>query len=332
MQAEEIRPEMNLRCKDVSEVLGIPAAAACVLLRAFNWSKEELLEQYMNDSDKILKSAGVYHRCGHEIVPPDSSNHEMRTCLICFDETNKMLAMPCGHAFCFDCWNGFCENAVDAGPSCVVCTCPQAACTEVVTEDEMTQALGATSPVLLKFKNFQLRSFVESNPFTRWCPGRGCERVAYALSPAAMESEGSVAHCDACDTRFCLVCGEEPHSPATCKGLAKWNEKCRNESETANWILANTKSCPKCHSRIEKNQGCNHMTCQKCRFEFCWICMGDWQQHGANTGGYYKCNKYDNATPGDGPEDMSDSARAKRELDRYLHFYSRYHAHSVRSS
>lgn len=328
MLADAIRPDMILRCKDVSEVLGIPAPAACVLLNSFNWSKEDLLEQYMNDSDKILKTAGIYGRCGHDIAPIESSTNEMRTCLICFEETNKMLSMPCGHAFCYDCWSDFCVNAVDDGPSCVVATCPHAGCTEVVTEEEMTEALGPASPVLAKFKNFQLRSFVESNPFTRWCPGRGCERVAYALSPAAMESDGSVAHCDACEMRFCLVCGEEPHAPAKCKSLARWNEKCRNESETANWILANTKSCPKCHSRIEKNQGCNHMSCQKCRFEFCWICMGDWHDHGANTGGYYKCNKFENATPGDGTDDMSDAGKAKRELDRYLHFYSRFHAHS----
>jgi len=56
--------------------------------------------------------------------------------------------------------------------------------------------------------------------------------------------------------------------------------------------------------------------------------MGDWQQHGANTGGYYKCNKFDSSKPGDGPEDMSDAAKAKRELDRYLHYYQRFHAHS----
>lgn len=31
-------------------------------------------------------------------------------------------------------------------------------------------------------------------------------------------------------------------------------DKCGNESETANWILANTKKCPVCTVRIEKNQ------------------------------------------------------------------------------
>lgn len=57
--------------------------------------------------------------------------------------------------------------------------------------------------------------------------------------------------------------------------------------------------------------------------------MGDWNDHGANTGGYYKCNKFDTASgPGSGnPEDQSDAAKAKRDLDRYLHFYKRFHAH-----
>ena len=42
--------------------------------------------------------------------------------------------------------------------------------------------------------------------------------------------------------------------PATCDDMVTWAEKCRNESETANWILANTRKCPKCMTRIEKNQ------------------------------------------------------------------------------
>lgn len=52
--------------------------------------------------------------------------------------------------------------------------------------------------------------------------------------------------------------------------------------------------------------------------------MGDWAEHDIYSGGYYKCNKYDAART----EDQSDAARAKRELDRYLHYYKRYHAHA----
>lgn len=30
--------------------------------------------------------------------------------------------------------------------------------------------------------------------------------------------------------------------------------------------------CPKCHIPIEKNDGCNHMTCIKCNHRWCWSC------------------------------------------------------------
>jgi ariadne-1 len=187
-----------------------------------------------------------------------------------------------------------------------------------VTEEEVA----AVAPKLLpKFEEYQLRSFVEMNGMMRWCPGPGCTKVAMANSAGYV----GIAECN-CSMKFCIRCGEEPHSPSTCPELARWREKCRNESETANWILANTKSCPKCNTRIEKNQGCNHMNCQQCKFEFCWICLGEWSLHGANTGGYYKCNKYD---PTGKLEDNSDAAKAKRELDRYLHYYKRYHAHAM---
>lgn len=33
------------------------------------------------------------------------------------------------------------------------------------------------------------------------------------------------------------------------------------------------------------------MTC-KCRYEFCWLCLGAWSEHGSSTGGFYRCNKY----------------------------------------
>jgi ariadne-1 len=345
MDAQELRPLLLQRVKDVTEVLGIPTAAAMVLLRAYDFSKEDLLEAYMLSPDKVLRNAGVYCRCNTNNTNNNTNNKATSTtttsqeCPICYEDntSHNMLAMPCGHAFCMDCWHDFCTNAVqDQGPAAVTAlTCPQATCPEIVTEVEMEQALLRTKNnndkrTLQKYYNFQLRAFVEANHYTRWCPGPGCERVACAESAAAMESEGAIAHCDVCtNVEFCVVCGEEPHAPSPCKELAIWNEKCRNESETANWILANTKSCPKCSSRIEKNQGCNHMTCQRCKYEFCWICMGDWSQHGANTGGYYKCNKFDN---GDGSNnnagDQSDAARAKRELDRYLHYYKRFHAHS----
>ena len=151
----------------------------------------------------------------------------------------------------------------------------------------------------------------------RWCPAAGCEHVVLAAGITQVRCN--------CGMPFCFRCGEEAHAPATCEQLIAWIEKCQNESETANWILANTKRCPACKTRIEKNQGCNHMTCRVCKHEFCWICNGPWSEHGANTGGYYKCNKYD---ANQLPAEESAAQKAKAELERYLHYYKGYAAHA----
>ncbi|KAI6699198.1 hypothetical protein NL676_019317 [Syzygium grande] len=47
------------------------------------------------------------------------------------------------------------------------------------------------------------------------------------------------------------------------------------ESENMNWIIANSKPCPKCKRPTEKNQGCMHMTCTPpSKFEFCQLLLG----------------------------------------------------------
>ena len=45
---------------------------------------------------------------------------------------------------------------------------------------------------------------------------------------------------------------------------ARWKQKIQDDSETNNWLAANTKPCPKCGKPVEKNGGCNLVVC-KCR-------------------------------------------------------------------
>lgn len=79
------------------------------------------------------------------------------------------------------------------------------------------------------------------------------------------------------------------HAPTDCLIIKKWLTKCADDSETANYISAHTKDCPKCHICIEKNGGCNHMSCYNCKHDFCWMCLGDWKLHGSE---YYECSRY----------------------------------------
>ena len=49
--------------------------------------------------------------------------------------------------------------------------------------------------------------------------------------------------------------------PAACCRWKRWKVKCQDDSETKNWLTANTKACPKCGKPVEKNGGCNLVVC-----------------------------------------------------------------------
>ncbi|EMS64338.1 putative E3 ubiquitin-protein ligase ARI8 [Triticum urartu] len=171
-----------------------------------------------------------------------------------------------------------------------------------------------------KYARFALRAYVESRKKTKWCPAPDCTCAVEFVSDVNYD-----VSCN-CTFRFCWNCTEEAHRPVNCETVSKWILKNSAESENMNWILANSKPCPKCQRPIEKNQGCMHMTCTPpCKFEFCWLCLGSWVEHGERTGGFYACNRYESAKK----EGVYDEAEARRErakhsLERYMHYYERW--------
>lgn len=151
----------------------------------------------------------------------------------------------------------------------------------------------------------------------RWCPSANC---TYAIKVSYVDFKAIMCKCKHV---FCFECGENWHDPVKCRLLKKWIKKCDDDSETSNWIAANTKECPKCNVTIEKDGGCNHMICknQNCKYDFCWVCLSSWEPHGSS---WYNCNRYD--------EDEAKAARDNQErmrssLARYLHYYNRYMNH-----
>jgi hypothetical protein len=71
--------------------------------------------------------------------------------------------------------------------------------------------------------------------------------------------------CSSCNiAEMCVKCGNTSHG-GDCEGL--------EDDATKEWLQKNTAPCPKCNVDIEKNGGCNHMTCRECKIHFCWLCM-----------------------------------------------------------
>jgi ariadne-1 len=74
---------------------------------------------------------------------------------------------------------------------------------------------------------------------------------------------------------------------------------------------------------LEKNGGCNHLICknQSCKYEFCWVCLSAWEPHGSS---WYNCNRFNED---DAKKARDDQERSRAALQRYLHYYKRYHNH-----
>ena len=76
--------------------------------------------------------------------------------------------------------------------------------------------------------------------------------------------------CPKCGLSFCFI-HSNAHPNITCLEYAR--RIAREAKEDNITIKRYTRPCPKCKVPIQKNGGCNHMTCYKCNYQFCWICM-----------------------------------------------------------
>ncbi|CAI7735601.1 unnamed protein product [Closterium sp. NIES-53] len=167
---------------------------------------------------------------------------------------------------------------------------------------------------------------VDCETVGKW--SRHCLLLSHTLSIPRMITHSHFPLCAPALPSVARQCLEEAHRPVDCETVGKWILKNSAESENMNWILANSKSCPKCKRPIEKNQGCMHMTCTPpCKYEFCWLCLGAWSEHGEKTGGFYACNRYESAKH-DGVYDETERRRemAKNSLEKYTHYYERWAA------
>jgi ariadne-1 len=332
---EGLRVMAGNRVDEVMELLCCDRNVAAMLLRFFRWDQEKLMEEYLLNPESTLKKVGmassgqedrsVIHQ-GDQApilvggVEKPRSSMPAQKCMVCYDEATVYSALACGHAFCNQCYGTYLEHKIaDEGHACIFARCPDEKC-QLLVSDQLVRSLVPEGERLQQWENANLleRSFVDENPNIKWCPASDC-------GCAVKASKGQLGVACPRGHRFCYSCNLDDHRPSSCEDLKRWLVKCKDDSETYNWLVSNTKCCPKCNTSIEKNGGCNHITCKNgsCKHEWCWVCLGPWKDH---AGSYYACNKYD-------PEkEKKDENELKKEnsraaLERYLHYYTRYTNH-----
>ncbi|CAF0802590.1 unnamed protein product [Rotaria sordida] len=222
-------------------------------------------------------------------------------CSICFKNQTNFQSLICNHAFCHDCWSQYIDTKFLSNNylniECMKCDLriPQNFVLEHLSSDKNKES----------YKKLVVKSMIENNPQMTLCPGT-CERVFQAIDkpiPGKVE-------CELCNLKFCFQCLLSYHAPASCDIMRNWLNKCRDDSETANYISANTKDCPKCNVVI---------ICVALHVVI--IFVGCWKTHENN---YYECSKYRGQLQS---QLETKQTRAREALKKYLHYFERWDNH-----
>ncbi|XP_067093821.1 ankyrin repeat and IBR domain-containing protein 1-like isoform X3 [Osmerus mordax] len=237
-------------------------------------------------------------------------------CGICMSTISifeEPIDMSCGHEFCRACWEGFLNLKIQEGEAHNI-FCPAYDCFQLVPVEVIESVVSREMDK--RYLQFDIKAFVDNNPAIRWCPRAGCERaVRLSIQDPGNSSSDPLSfpllRAPAVDCGkghlFCWECQGEAHEPCDCEIWRMWLHKVTEMKpeelagvseayeDAANclWLLSNSKPCANCKSPIQKNEGCNHMQCAKCKYDFCWICLEEWKKHSSSTGGYYRCTRYE---------------------------------------
>ncbi|KAF2167990.1 hypothetical protein M409DRAFT_53924 [Zasmidium cellare ATCC 36951] len=199
-----------------------------------------------------------------------------RECVCCGDEKepSSFPAHPptytCEHSSqtCTDCMHAWISSEFTSKGSTDL-KCPE--CPETLSYDDVHRA--ATHETFLAYEKLLTRTLLGSLPEFSWC-----------LNPAGCDSgqensaNNNYMECIVCKYRQCLHHACAWHVDETCAqyDYRTSGQKSRDEEKATAEILDEvSKKCPGpgCGWRIQKVDGCDHMTCRKCRWEFCWLCL-----------------------------------------------------------
>ncbi|XP_070164364.1 potential E3 ubiquitin-protein ligase ariadne-2 isoform X2 [Polyergus mexicanus] len=314
LRVEEVERLLNESVEVLSNSLHITPSLAKVLLHAHNWALQDIVTKYRSNASSLLINSKI------KPTPeqmPGSKSQKGGVCSVCvmISPADRFSTLTCGHSFCKDCWCMHFEVQITQGISTSI-SCMAQDC-DVLAPEDFVLSLLAKPNMRERYQQFAFCDYVKSHPQLRFCPGPNCQIVL-----RSKEQRAKRVMCSSCKTIFCFRCSMDYHAPTDCGTIRKWLTKCADDSETANYISAHTKDCPKCHICIEKNGGCNHMQCYNCKHDFCWMCLGDWKAHGSE---YYECSRY-KENPNIAHESVH--AQAREALKKYLHYYERWENHS----
>jgi len=182
----------------------------------------------------------------------------MQTCPICFCEDSKphfLTVKACGHAFCKDCYREY-TNTEICNFNILKIKCPEQDCSQTLDFTTLKKTLDAST--FEKYKGLLLKKLDNQSRSANICPKPGCSRIFTPL-------EGENHTICGCGAVICNSCGKLEHEGKSCvAALDPEFEVYASQNEL--------KFCVMCKTVVSKVEGCLHITCPVCDYEWCWLC------------------------------------------------------------
>ena len=238
------------------------------------------------------------------------NNDECPICILELEKNNEII-LECKHKFCKDCILSYLEEEIKNSRVDKI-KCPEKVCGEekddkipFIFNDNLIKSL-ISNELFEKYKEYKEKNIIEKDKTFTFCPIPDCK--GFAKIEVEFENKSKNIELEILNNEveineedkflkindkdniilnvsnetnlvFKLVCNKKHEFCSKCKSIWNKTHKCEKDAEFvkySNENLDKLKKCPKCGTWIEKNRGCNHMTCFVCKYEFCWLCMGEY--------------------------------------------------------
>jgi hypothetical protein len=207
----------------------------------------------------------------------EAQEKEPLECCACFESTAAHYAtFRCAgdaHYLCADCFESYAESKIvernlvlDQNTLHYSIGCPYK-CADTFVDSQMFRLCGQT--IFTKYRRYSALLYSEHVGLS-WCPSATCKN-----GNIIVDKNRGKQHCHACGSDYCRRCSAMPcHDESTSCDLTKGQSS--DEVASLELIQSICKPCPGCKVIIFKDGGCNHMSCEQCHFQFCWIHLKEW--------------------------------------------------------
>ena len=193
---------------------------------------------------------------------PTFHSFECPICLIDEQGIEPFILSNCNHIFCGSCLKEYLNTQISSFKAHPI-KCPQDGCTQII-QAEIIQKL-------LDQKDFDQYQRLISQKLNKraqnklMCPKSGCSRLI-------TQSQNFLYTKCKCESLICNVCGNFWHEGKTCLEVI--------DPEFTSYSEKNElKFCVMCKTIMAKVDGCTHITCPICDYEWCWICGREYSKN-----------------------------------------------------